>query len=230
MNLSVIQNKLYERLKPSGWADVLKTFILSESFATILKTLHASSTDGKHFTPMIRNLFRAFEECPYDKLNVVIIGQDPYPKIGVADGISFSCSLTGKEQPSLRYIFNELQKQYPDASRDTDLKRWSNQGVLMLNTAMTCEVGNIGSHIELWKPFTEFLLQTLEDSYTGVVYIVLGKKAEEWLKSIDEKNNWIFKCKHPAAAAYNGGAWDSDNLFQKVNDLLHSQYGEKINW
>ncbi len=100
----------------------------------------------------------------------------------------------------------------------------------MLNTALTCEVGNIGSHIDLWKPFTEYLLQTINDRYTGVIYVLLGKKAEAWEHLIDKKSNWVFKCKHPAAAAYSGGKWDSGNLFEKVNELLHSIYGEKIVW
>lgn len=230
MNLKDIQHKLYERLKPSGWGELLKSFVLSQDFYNILDILYKDSTSGKHFTPQLKQVFRAFEECPLHLLNVVIIGQDPYPKLGVADGISFSCSNTMKEQPSLRYIFNELQNQYPDASRDPDLTRWANQGVLMLNTAMTCEIGNIGSHINLWKPFTEFLMQALEDHYTGIYYVLLGKKAEQWESLIDKKSNWIYNCRHPAAAAYNGGKWDSQDLFIKLNDSLHSQYGETIDW
>jgi len=233
MNLKDIQQKLYERLKDSEWSGVLKSFVLSQDFYNILDNLYKDSTSGKRFTPPLKNVFRAFEECPFDKLQVVFIGQDPYPKLGVADGISFSCGITKKPQPSLRYIFEEIEKtvhqEFP-SGQDPDLTRWANQGILMLNTALTCEVGNIGSHIDLWKPFTEYLLQTINDRYTGVIYILLGKKAEAWEHLIDKKNNWIFKCKHPAAAAYSGGKWDSENLFVKVNELLHNQYGEKVIW
>jgi len=76
VNLKEVQLKLYEQLKPSGWADKLKMFILSDEFYTILDTLLKQSMEGKKFTPTIKHLFRAFEECPYDKLRVIFVGQD----------------------------------------------------------------------------------------------------------------------------------------------------------
>ena len=232
MTLKDIQLKLYDRLKDSGWSNKLKMFILSQDFLNILNTLYQDSQQGKRFTPVIKDLFRAFEECPYNDLKVVVIGQDPYPQAGVADGISFSCSHTQKVQPSLRYMFKEIERTvYPDGMTwDPDLKRWSNQGVLMLNTALTCEVGNIGSHIELWKPFTTFLLETLADYNTGLVYVFLGKKAQEWHKMVPTSNYKMFTT-HPASAAYKkGGDWDSGNLFNQINVIMENLYGEKIVW
>ena len=85
MTITDIQNKLYERLQDSGWGSKLKMFLLSKDFESILHTLYNDSQEGKRFTPVIKDLFRAFEECPYDKLKVVVIGQDPYPQAGVAD-------------------------------------------------------------------------------------------------------------------------------------------------
>jgi uracil-DNA glycosylase len=232
MTIKEIQNKLYEKLKPSGWGDRLKMFLLSKDFENILTHLYDESQAGRRFTPVLKDLFRAFEECPYDKLRVVVIGQDPYPQAGVADGISFSCSHTGKVQPSLRYMFKEIEDTvYPDGMRwDPDLKRWSNQGILMLNTAMTCEIGNIGSHIKLWEPFAEYLFDTLDNNYTGLVYVFLGNKAKAWNKTIGS-SNYKFFVPHPASAAYRKGSkWESGDLFNKVNDILDKNYGEKIIW
>jgi len=232
MTLKDIQTKLYERLKASGWGPKLKMFLLSAEFYSILEELHSQSQEGKRFTPIIKDMFRAFEECPETEFKVVIVGQDPYPQAGVADGISFSCSKTGKVQPSLRYIFKEIEDTvYPEGMTwDPDLKRWSNQGVLMLNTAMTCEISNIGSHIDLWKPFIEYLLTYLSDNYTGVVYVFLGNKAKEWHKYIN-KDNYKFFTTHPASAAYRKGShWDSGNLFNQINVVLDKMYGEKITW
>ena len=94
------------------------------------------SNNGQRFTPVLKDVFRAFEECPYDELKVVMVGQDPYPTINVADGIAFSCSKSEKEQPSLRFILDEVQKLYPDGyQRPLDLAKWSNQGILLMNTA-----------------------------------------------------------------------------------------------
>lgn len=234
MNIKEVQEKLYEKLKPSGWADVLKMFLLSEDFTKILEELYNQSVSGKRFTPTLKDIFRAFEECPYRELKVVVIGQDPYPQAGVADGISFSCSHTGKVQPSLRYIFKEIEDTvYPDGYEwNPDLKRWSNQGVLMLNTAFTCEIGNIGSHIDLWKPFTTYLLNALNEYCAGICYVFLGNKAREWNKHIDSCNYKFFTT-HPASAAYQkGGKWNSGNIFNQINVVLENNNGtdQKIIW
>ena len=198
----------------------------------ILTHLYEESEAGRRFTPVIKDLFRAFEECPYEDLKIVVIGQDPYPQAGVADGISFSCSHTGKVQPSLRYMFKAIEETvYPEGMTwDPDLKRWSNQGILMLNTAMTCEIGNIGSHIKLWEPFTEYLFDVLDNSNTGLVYVFLGNKAKTWNKSISSMN-YKFFIPHPASAAYKKeGRWETGDVFNKVNDIIYSNYGEKIIW
>jgi len=168
--------------------------------------------------------------CPYRDLKVVIVGQDPYPQEGVADGIAFSCSKTNKEQPSLRYIFDELQRQYPDATRDCDLSRWSKQGVLMLNTALTCEVDNIGAHVKIWKNWSSSIFaHTLADYPKVLEFVFMGAKAKPFAKMIPDDHNKHFVA-HPAAAAYRGGKWDSDNLFKKINENLINNGEKPINW
>ena len=231
VNLKEIQEKLYLRLKDSGWGERMKMFLLSQEFYSILEYLATESQEGRRFTPVLKQLFRAFEECPYDELKVVVIGQDPYPQAGVADGISFSCSNDGKVQKSLNYIFKEIESTvYPDGYEwNPDLKRWSNQGVLMLNTAMTCEVGNIGAHVNLWKPFTLNLLDYLATYNTGLLYVFMGNKAKEFAKLIPQ-NNYKFFTTHPASAAYRGGIWDSGNLFNSINKVLKENYNTEIKW
>ena len=108
MNLEDVKLKLFEKLKPSGWDKVFKSFIFSSDFDEILTNLWNLTTIDKRFTPPIKDIFRAFEECPYDKLKVIIMTPDPYPQLGIADGIAFSCSKTDNLQASLRYIFKEL--------------------------------------------------------------------------------------------------------------------------
>ena len=233
MVISEIKQKLFEKLEPSGWGRVFKSFIFSSDFDEILTRLYNLSNADKRFTPPLKQVFRAFEECPYDKLKVIIIGQDPYPKLGVADGISFSCSNTNKLQPSLRYILEEVNRTVyngHEVSTDVDLTRWANQGVLMLNTALTVEVGKIGSHYAIWKDFTAYLLDTLNNYNPGLIYGYLGKKAEEWSALTNDDNNYKFFAKHPASAAYNGSKWDSDNVFLKIDSIIGNVYGEKITW
>ena len=107
IDLKDIQQKLYERLESSGWADKLKGFILGSDFYNILEQLSKQSTAGDRFTPALKQIFRVFEECPYNELKVIIFNQDPYPLVSVADGLAFSCSNTGDVEPPLRYIFQE---------------------------------------------------------------------------------------------------------------------------
>jgi len=110
VNLEEIKCKLIEKLSPSGWATKLRGFIQSSDFDAILETLYIEREQGRRFTPPLKDVFRAFEECPEKDLKVVIIGQDPYPHMNVADGIAFSCSRTGKPQPSLKFIFQEIER------------------------------------------------------------------------------------------------------------------------
>src|SRR5258706_195255 len=116
----------------------MKTFLMSSDMDKILSELLTESQSGKRFTPPLKQVFRAFEECPYNDLKVIMLGQDPYPYTGICDGLAFSCSNTGKVMPSLRYIFKELEETvYPEGYKwDPDLKRWSNQGILLINTAL----------------------------------------------------------------------------------------------
>ena len=232
VNITDVQTKVYEKLKPSGWGDKLKTFIMSDDFKSILEKLLTEAREGKRFTPVIKYLFRAFEECPYDKLKVVMIGQDPYPYPGVADGIAFSCSLTNKAEASLRYMFKEVEQtvyQLPYV-RNPDLARWSNQGVLIINSAFTTTIGKVGQHYEMWQPFLAFLFDILTFQNPGLVYIFMGKKAQEWSESIPENNHKLFTS-HPASAAHRDQEnWDSGDMFNKVNELLIKNNQEQIIW
>ena len=232
MNLNEIKQKMFDKLEPNGWGRIFKSFIFSSEFDDILTKLYTLSQEDKRFTPPLKQVFRAFEECPYDKLQVVIIGQDPYPQLGVADGISFSCSNTNKLQPSLKFILQEVDRTvYGNhvISDELDLARWSNQGILMLNTALTVEVGKIGSHYDIWKPFTAYLLDWLNNYNPGLIYVYMGKKAEEW-SDLTTNTQYKFFVKHPASAAYNGSKWDSDDIFNKISSIITNTTGNLITW
>jgi uracil-DNA glycosylase len=233
LDLEEIKQKLHEKLKPSGWGRVLHGFIYSKEFDDIVLALAKQSVDGKRFTPTMKNWFRAFEECPITDLKVVIIGQDPYPGYQQADGIAFSLSQTIEMQPSLEYMLGAVNTSVYNgvkASRDMDLKRWSNQGVLMLNTALTTVVGKIGQHYLIWRPFMAYLFDYLSWHYPGLVYIYMGKKAEEWAECVND-NNYKFFVTHPASASYNSlQEWDSKDVFVKTKEILKKNYNFDIEW
>jgi len=229
LNIDDYKQKIFNKLEPSGWGRVLKPFIFSIEFEKILTDLYTMSNNGQRFTPVLKDVFRAFEECPYDELKVVMVGQDPYPTLGVADGIAFSCGKSEKEQPSLRFILDEAQKMYPFYDRPLDLKRWSRQGILMLNTALTTEVGKIGQHYDIWAPFTAYLFDYLKHFNPGLVYVFMGKKSQEWADMCGE-NCTKFMVSHPASAAYNGSKWDSKGVFGNVQETVKHLYNYTIHW
>ena len=232
VNIDEIQLKIYEKLKESGWGDKLKTFILSNDFNSILNTLLLEVQQDKRFTPTLKQVFRAFECCNLKDLKVLILGQDPYPQPYVADGISFSCSNTGKPEASLRYMFRGVKKTFflEDYSNDPDLSRWSKQGVLLLNSALTTNINKIGTHYELWNPFLSFLFDYLSINNPDVIYVFLGKKAQEWINYIPEDSDRII-ASHPASAAYkNAIDWDGETIFQDINKLTKAKFNTEIIW
>jgi len=210
VNTVEIAQKLYEKLKGTGWDEALRTYLLGDSFQTLLNELVKLRNEGKRITPPLKNVFRAFQECPANTVKVVMIGQDPYPQFNVADGIAFSCGNTKYPEASLRYMLKEISLTVPEDQRDpvqsADLKRWSNQGLLMINCALTTNVGEIGKHYDLWSDFI---------AYDYFIYYT----------------NHKIHVSHPASAAYNKESrWNSNNLFNQVNDYLTSVNQTSIIW
>lgn len=235
INLEDVKLKLVERLKPSGWATKLRGFIQSSDFDKILETLYKLREDGKRFTPPLKQVFRAFEECPINNLKVIMIGQDPYPHFGVADGLAFSCSNTDKPQPSLQKIFEAINNTIHDGVHDIvhepNLTRWANQGVLLLNSALTCEIDKVGSHYAIWKEFIAYTMDILNFTDTGLIFVLMGKQAQE-LEGMIGPHHHIIKTTHPAYASYTKQPWDCGDLFNEINKIINGLNGPtfKINW
>jgi len=233
VNIQDVQKKLYQRLEPSGWSDPLKGFILSGDFTTILTTLLEEAKEGKRFTPVLKQVFRCFEECPYESLSVLLSSSEPYPYPDVADGLAFSCGNTHKLQASLRYMQHDInQSIYQDNDRKmiTDLTCWANQGVLLLNTALTTTINKTEQHYNLWSPFIAYLYDILSHKKKDIVYVFLGKRSREWENSIPDTNYKLF-CTHPASAGQNNLlSWDSGNIFGKVNEILANNNKQQIIW
>jgi uracil-DNA glycosylase len=230
-----ISLKLADLLKESGWHNVLKGFLLSEDFDKIIFALKDQVDNDKRFTPPLKQVFRSFQECPTDDLKVVFIGQDPYPQMNVADGISFSCGNTMKKEASLRYIHNAIAKTvYNDKvlAKDlsADLTPWANQGILMLNTSLTTEIGKIGKHFSIWEPFTNYVLDMINSMDKSIIFVFLGKKAQEYEDLISDKHVKLY-ASHPASAAYQKQQeWDCNDVFNKINEKLIENNQKIIAW
>ena len=150
--------------------------------------------------------------------------------------MAFSCSLTGKPQTSLKFIQHAITQTVYDndetKEHNPDLSRWAEQGVLLLNSALTCEIDKIGSHYPIWKDFVAYLMDMLNFTDSGLVFILLGKQAQE-LESLIGQNHYILKASHPASAAHNGtNMWDCNDVFNESNRIIEKNVGKEfiINW
>lgn len=176
-------------------------------------------------------IFNAFEHCPFDKVKVVILGQDPYHEPGQAHGLSFSVQDGIPYPPSLVNIFKELEsdlgKPMPSSG---NLLRWADQGVLLLNAALTVRAHLAGSHQNRgWETFTDAVIHKLADNRSHLVYILWGSYAQKKGAFIDASHNLVIKSAHPSPlAAYRG--FFGSKPFSKANDYLIATGQEPIDW
>ena len=181
--------------------------------------------NDSNICPSKKNIFRAFQLCPYKELRVVCIGMDPYPQPGVATGILFGNSPTVEERllsPSLKVV-----KKAVNATSDFDntMKKWARQGILMINSALTCKVNQIGSHVAIWRPFVSKLIHNLSRTRPDIIFVMFGAQAQSFNKEIE--GNKIINVKHPAYYARMGFPMPSEP-FEEINRLLTEQRKPKI--
>lgn len=175
-------------------------------------------------------IFSAFNHTPFDKVKVVIIGQDPYHKRGQANGLSFSVSPGVSKPPSLSNIFKELNSDLGIPIPSTgNLESWAKQGVLLLNATLTVKEGLPGSHQgKGWEIFTDAVIKTISEQKKGVVFLLWGKFAQTKETLIDQNKHFILKAAHPSPLA--GGAFFGCKHFSKTNKLLEHYKQLSIDW
>jgi uracil-DNA glycosylase len=228
----------YEKVAPllGDWAVKFRPFIESEKFDDIFKFLKQESRERKKICPAWQDTFRAFRECPYSKLRVVFILQDPYPWIKdgkfVADGMAMSCSNTNVCQPSLDLFYDGMQDDLDEGvPHMPDLSYLAQQGVLLLNTSLTVELNKPTSHKGLWDSFMDYMIQEVINFYNcGLIYVSFGKNAHITAKAIVPFLHWGFEVEHPAAAARAERKWEHQKIFTKINKILRDSNNEQINW
>ena len=189
--------------------------------------------------PDTKDLFKAFRQCKLSDLKVVILGQDPYCDLYKgkprATGIAFANSLDTPEKaysPSLKVLMEsviDFTVPHGIVTFDASLESWEEQGVLMLNSALSCEQGKIGSHCLLWRPFMKSFLTNLSKSVPGIVYVLMGKDAQGFEQYIDAKSNFVYKTNHPSYYARTHSSMPS-YIWEDINTVLHKQYGYRIKW
>lgn len=181
--------------------------------------------------PSSPNVFRAFKTLPYKDIKVVILGQDPYYN-GSADGLAFSTGAPNTPK-SLQIIFEEIARTHEgyNVRRMPDLTDWAKQGILLLNTVLTVEQGNAGSHEgKGWEQFTVEVIKRLNHHPMPLVFVLWGAKARQYDKYIDKKYHLILESPHPASEAYGTGKFIGNGHFDMIDEHIMKNYNTKIKW
>jgi len=214
-----------------SWLELLKDEFKKSYMKDLSAFLKSEKMNNKKIYPPGSKIFNALNLTPFQKVKVVILGQDPYHGQNQANGLSFSVLNTVKIPPSLQNIFKELHSDLNiSPSKKGDLTNWSKQGVLLLNTILTVEASKPSSHSNKgWELFTNKILQILSLKKENLVFILWGKKAQEKTSLIDEEKHKVIKSSHPSPYSANNGFFGS-KPFSKTNSFLESKNIDTINW
>jgi len=213
-----------------SWFNLLDNEFEKPYFISIRNFLRVEYKN-KTIYPHPSNIFNAFNSSPINSIKAVIIGQDPYHGVGQAHGLCFSVPTDMPIPPSLKNIYKELSEDLNiDSPNHGNLSSWANQGVFLLNSVLTVEDGKANSHKNIgWEKFTEEVISKLSKETSGIVFVLWGKQAQEKEEFIDGSKHLILKAAHPSPlSAYNG--FFGCRHFSKINNYLHSQNKEKIDW
>jgi len=189
----------------------------------------------RHHTvyPAPENVFNALEQCPFSRVRVVILGQDPYHGPGQAHGLAFSVPQGVMPPPSLKNIFKEIEQsgcRRDNTPPSTDLTRWARQGVLLLNTVLTVEARKAGSHRNMgWEEITDDIVRTMGEKKEGLVFLLWGSSARKKGALIDRGKHCVLEAPHPSPlSAYRG--FFGCNHFALANDYLNKRRETPIMW
>lgn len=217
-------------IKQPCWNEILESETQKDYFKD-LKTFVVEQYNSQKVYPKQEDIFNALELTPFNKVKVVIIGQDPYHGEFQANGLSFSVSKGVKVPPSLANIFKEMQEDTGDRNLlSGDLSSWARQGVLLLNAILTVQEKSPGSHKDKgWEIFTDRIIQEISDKSTGVVFILWGSYAQKKGKGIDTSKHLVINSAHPSPLSVYRGFYGS-KPFSKANAYLQSVGKQPIDW
>ncbi|OJG53848.1 uracil-DNA glycosylase [Enterococcus hirae] len=222
-----------ERLKEiihNSWQTILTDEFEKEYYQKLRNFLKKEYTTQK-IHPDMYHIYEALELTPYEKVKVVILGQDPYHGVNQAHGLSFSVQPGVKIPPSLNNIYKELQSDLGISPvKHGNLVSWAKQGVLLLNTVLTVREGQAYSHRgKGWEILTDKIIEKLNEREKPIVFILWGKPAQEKMKMIDKSRHIILTSAHPSPLSAHRGFLGS-KPFSKTNDALMALGETPIDW
>ena len=218
--------KIEESWKPYLGAEFDKPYFVNLTKLVREEYLHTTCY------PPGKLIFNAFNLCPFHKVKVVIIGQDPYHEPGQAMGLSFSVPEGVVMPPSLINIFKEIEMDLgKPMPRNGDFTRWAEQGVLLLNATLTVRAHQANSHQRLgWTTFTDAAIKALSDHRDGLVFMLWGGFARSKKYLIDQNRHLVLESVHPSPLSANRGGWFGNHQFSRCNEYLRGRGEQEIEW
>jgi len=213
--------------RANGWESILH----SAECRDVSAEVDAKRENGERVYPIQKDVFRAFDDCPFDKVRVVILGQDPYANEGQAIGRAFAVSESTEIPPSLKNIFKEVRHDYPSQLMpEPTLESWAKQGVLLLNTTLTVTDGQFNSHANIgWKEaLTIPTLKKLSAERQHLVFMLWGAHAKKFEHILDQRRHLVLKAAHPSPRSVAG--FRGCRHFLKANKYLSKHGIAKIVW
>jgi len=219
------------KIEPS-WKQALQEEFGKEYFASLASFVKDEYKKGAVYPPP-KNIFRAFDLCPFDKVKVVILGQDPYHGEDQANGLCFAVGEGVALPPSLQNIYKELAADtgmpFEALAKKGDLERWAKQGVLLLNATLTVRANTAGSHQNKgWEEFTDAAIKALSDKREHVVFILWGNYAKQKGAHIDRSKHMVIESAHPSP--FSATKFFGSKPFSKTNEYLQRHEIKKIDW
>lgn len=214
-----------------SWKQALLPEFSKPYFSQLRAFLKQEKASGATVYPPGKLIFNAFDSTPFDAVKVVILGQDPYHGPGQAHGLSFSVPPEQRIPPSLRNIYKELESDLGiTAPNHGNLQSWASQGVLLLNSMLTVQASQPGSHQKKgWEEFTTATIQAVSDQRTGVVFMLWGKYAQVKGEIIDSQKHLVLQSAHPSPFSAHRG-FLGNRHFSLTNQYLTEQGKDPINW
>lgn len=214
-----------------SWKEILSAEFSKPYFQQIVLLLKTEKSQGKIIYPPGTLIFNAFDKTPFNKVKVVILGQDPYHGPGQAMGLCFSVPGNIAMPPSLINIFKELNTDtgmpFPKTG---DLTKWAQQGVFLLNASLTVRSGEPMSHAQTgWAVFTDAVIKKISAEKKGIVFLLWGRFAQDKQALIDATKHYILRAAHPSPLSANNGFFGCKH-FSKTNELLMQQGLQPIDW
>lgn len=215
----------------NSWKEVLAAEFEKDYFKRLTAFVREEYSGTTPIYPPARLIFNAFDHCPFDKVKVVILGQDPYHGVGQANGLCFSVNKGIAFPPSLMNIFKEIENDLGiPIPHDGDLTRWSDQGVLLLNATLTVRASQAGSHQRRgWEEFTDAAIRELATRRENIVFILWGSYAQKKGAFIDRNRHLVLASPHPSPLSVYQGFFGNKH-FSRANEYLAEHGKEKIIW